>query len=433
MSKIKITKLKISGDKSISHRALIIGSLAEGETRIINFLDSADCKSTLNILRELGVNIETKKGGTGFIEEVKVQGVGLNGFKIPNNYLNAGNSGTTMRLLSGILAGQNFPSTITGDQSLSKRPMDRVIKPLREMGAEITGTEDKYPPINIKGRRLKFINYNMPIASAQVKSCLLFAGLYADRITSVSEPIKSRDHTERMLQYMGAGIKVDGLKVTVEPGKILTGKEIKVPGDISSAAFFIVAAIITGISVLIKDVGVNKTRTGIVDVLKKMGAGIEYENNREWNNEPVADIIVEGNKQLKGIEIEGDMIPEMIDEIPVLAVAAATAHGRTEISGAGELRVKESDRINAVCSELAKIGVKIMEKKDGFIIDGPSKITGTSVKSYGDHRIAMMLKIASLVADGEVMIDDKECISISFPEFMDSINIFTKSVSNSES
>ncbi len=417
-----IKRAEIPGDKSISHRALILGAIAEGDTRIKNFSNSGDCRSTFNVLKELGVNVAEKAPS-----ELVVRGVGLRGFKKPGKDLYAGNSGTTMRLMSGALAGQAFDSVVTGDASLSKRPMKRVLIPLREMNAEIEGVEDNYPPLRIRGSKLHSIDYDSPVASAQVKSCLMLAGLYAEGETTVTEPVKSRDHTERMMKYMGAEIKEEGLKVTVNGGSKLQGREIEVPGDISSAAYFIVAALLKGGETEIECVGVNNTRTGIINVLKKMGGKIEFKNPRSISNEPVADIHVEKG-QLRGIEIIGEDIPGMIDEIPVIAVAATQAEGKTVISGARELRVKETDRIKAICSELAKMGAKIQEKEDGMIIEGPTPLKPVEVNSYGDHRMAMALSIACLVSEsGTDKIINKECCEISFPGFF---NVFSRFKSN---
>lgn len=407
-----IGEIKVPGDKSISHRAIMIGSLAEGKTIIRNFLMGEDCLSTIRCFKELGVEIEI------FDEKVIVNGVGLNGFKKPHKKLDVGNSGTTIRLMSGILAAQKFPSVIEGDESIMKRPMDRIIAPLRLMGADIKGIDDKYPPLIIRPvESLSGICYRQPIASAQVKSSILLAGLYSKDNTSVIQPSLSRDHTERMLEYFGLDIKIEGKKVILKKGKIFNGKDVFVPGDISSAAFFIVGALILKDSkITIKDVGLNETRTGIIDVLKDMGGNIVISNYRIVNNEPIGDITVEYSK-LKGITIEGAIIPRLIDEIPIIAVAASLAQGTTTIRNAEELRVKESNRLRAIVAELSKMNVDIEELEDGMIIRGPNKIKPAELNSYNDHRIAMALSILSLFAEGQSVIDDTSSVNISFPGF----------------
>ncbi len=408
-------EIKVASDKSISHRALMISAIAEGTSRIKNFLKADDCISTMNCLKKLGAGIAEKDG------EIIVKGHGLK-LKKPSNVLDAGNSGTTVRLLSGILAGQNFTTKITGDESLSKRPMKRIIEPLEKMGAKIK-SNNGYLPIEIECGNLKPINYDSKISSAQVKSCVLFAGLYADGITSFTEPEKSRDHTERMLKSFGAKIEVNTNTVSIKGIAKLHSSDVFVPGDISSAAFFMVAATIVKNSELkIKNVGVNPTRTGIIDVLKRMCAKIEIENKREIAGEVIADIVVKSS-ELKSTEIERSEIPLLIDEIPIIAVAATQAKGMTKITGAKELRVKETDRLKAMSSELRKMGADITELEDGLIIKGPTKLKGAKVNSYKDHRIAMSLAIASLVAEGNTEIKDKDCVNISFPEFW---NLFSE-------
>ena len=412
VKKLKGT-IKMPGDKSISHRAIILGAISEGDLQVKGFLNSEDCLGTINIFQKMGIKIE--KGIQG---DLLITGKGLRGLSKPESSLNAGNSGTTMRLICGLLAGQNFTSTITGDKSLSKRPMERIILPLKEMGAKIDAREGNFSPLIIKGGRLKGINYVSKIASAQVKSCLLLAGLYAKGETRVTEPVKSRDHTERMLEYLGADIRVDGLTVTIKGATNLNAKSISVPGDISSATFFIIGALLLKDSeLLIKDVGLNPTRTGALKVLDSMGADIIIENERLRCNEPVGDIIVKSSN-LKGVKITGELIPSLIDELPALAVAATQAEGVTEISGARELRVKETDRIKAISSQLALLGATIEEKEDGMIIYGETKLKGTEVNSFGDHRMAMSLAIAGLIADGATKIKDTECINTSFPQFI---------------
>jgi len=408
-------KIEVPGDKSISHRGVMFGAIAEGTTEIHNFLMGEDCLSTIACFRQMGIDIDVED------EKVIVQGKGLYGLQEADNVLDVGNSGTTTRLMIGILAGQKFNSVINGDASIRKRPMGRVTKPLKLMGAQIMGREeDTKAPLAIKGGNLKPFEYNSPVASAQVKSAIILAGLYTEGFTKVTEPEKSRDHTERMLKAFGAELEVEGLSVTVKGGGKLTGQKIEVPGDISSAAFFLVAgAIIPGAEVLVENVGINPTRDGVIEVLKNMGADIELTNLREATGEPVADILVRGSK-LKGTKIAGDLIPRLIDEIPVLAVAAAIAQGETIIADAEELKVKESNRITAVVTELKRFGVDIVEQPDGMIIRGGNPLKGGAVcESYHDHRIAMSMIIAGLAAQGETIINNSECINISFPGFME--------------
>ncbi|KGG80440.1 3-phosphoshikimate 1-carboxyvinyltransferase [Caloranaerobacter azorensis H53214] len=407
-------EVRVPGDKSISHRAIMIGSIAEGKTVIHNFLMGEDCLSTVDCFRKLGVNIFISD------EDVIVEGVGLYGLKESKDILYVGNSGTTIRLISGILAGQNFSSTITGDESIQKRPMDRIINPLKMMGANISGLLNKFPPLRIKPtKKLIGIEYRQPIPSAQVKSCILLAGLYADSDTKILQPSMSRDHTERMLKYFGANIVTKDNEVYLKPGNKLIGKEIYIPGDISSAAFLIVGTLILkGSKLLIRDVGLNETRTGILDVLIRMGGRIKILNERNLNNEPVGDILVEYS-ELKGIDIKGNMIPRLIDEIPIIAVAATQARGTTVIKNAEELKVKESNRIKAIVNELKKMGADIEELDDGMIINGPSKLRPSNLKTYNDHRIAMSLIIAALSADGDSNLQEIESIKISFPNFFD--------------
>ena len=413
IKKLKGT-IQMPGDKSISHRAIILGAIAEGKTRIKGFLRGEDCLNTIKIFRQLGIDIE-ENSPAGIV----IKGKGLHGLSKPDSFLDAGNSGTTMRLVSGILAGQNFTSTITGDKSLSARPMKRIIAPLREMGAVIGAREDNFAPLLIKGNKLKGINYVSKIASAQLKSCLLLAGLYAQGETTVTEPVKSRDHTERMLKYFGIEIKEKGLTVGVKSPARLTGQAITVPGDISSAAFFVIGAILLPDSrITIKNIGLNPTRTGILTVLKQMGAKIIIENERTDGDEPVGDLVVKAGA-LKGVKITGGLIPFLIDEIPILAVAATQTEGVTEISGARELRVKETDRIKAISSQLALMGARIEEKEDGMIIYGGTRLKGSYLNSFGDHRMAMSLVIAGLLAEGKTTVKNTECISTSLPGFMD--------------
>jgi 3-phosphoshikimate 1-carboxyvinyltransferase len=415
----KIIKGEISlpGDKSISHRAIMLGSIARGETRVKGLSDCVDCQNTLDAFLKLGIEIEEDSEG-----ELTIHGRGLKGLSSVREVIDVGNSGTTMRLLSGILAGQDFSCTITGDESLKNRPMKRIILPLREMGAKISSPDDNHPPITIVGQKLHPIDYLSPVASAQVKSCVLLAGLYAQGRTSLTEPSLSRDHTERMLKYLGAPVEIKGRTIFIEGVTELEAKPITVPGDISSAAFFIIACLLLQNSqIRIKGVGVNPTRMGILDILKRMGAEIVIENVHELCGEPVADLIV-NSSSLRGVEIGGELIPRIIDEIPVLAVAATQAEGVTEISDAQELRVKESDRIGNVVSQLSRMGALIKEKEDGMVISGGKRLAGTSVNSYGDHRMAMALTIAGLIADGETTINDVACINTSYPHFMDILN-----------
>jgi len=402
-------EITVPGDKSISHRALILGAIAEGETQIENLAPGKDVESTARCLRALGVKIEQE--GTKAI----VRGRGLRGLQAPKEILDAGNSGTTMRLLAGVLAGQSFSATITGDDSLKKRPMRRIIEPLTLMGAKIY-SKNGLAPLTIEGSPLRGIQYQMPIASSQVKSCVLLAGLYASGTTTVIEPTPTRDHTERLLKYMGV-IWRGGLEGGSQP----QAREISVPGDISSAAFFIAAAtLIRDAQLIIKDVGVNKTRTAFLDVLADMGASISINNEREESHEPRADLSIK-HAELKAIEVGGTQIPGLIDELPILAIIATQAEGTTVIKDAQELRVKETDRIRATVDNLKKMGALIEEKPDGMMIRGPCKLKGAKVKSYGDHRIAMAFAIAGLIAEGETVIEGAEWADISFPGFYEQL------------
>ncbi|SDS79576.1 bifunctional prephenate dehydrogenase/3-phosphoshikimate 1-carboxyvinyltransferase [Pseudomonas oryzae] len=406
-------RIRVPGDKSISHRSIMLGSLAEGTTEVEGFLEGEDALATIQAFRDMGVVIEGPHHG-----RVTVHGVGLHGLKAPAGPLYMGNSGTSMRLLSGLLAAQPFDTVLTGDPSLSKRPMNRVAKPLREMGAVIeTGPEGR-PPLTIKGgQRLTGMHYDMPIASAQVKSCLLLAGLYAAGETSVTEPAPTRDHTERMLRGFGYPVSVEGATAKVESGHQLTATHIEVPADISSAAFFLVAASIAeGSELVLEHVGINPTRTGVIDILKLMGGDLTLENQRVVGGEPVADIRVRSAK-LKGIEIPEDLVPLAIDEFPVLFVAAACAEGRTVLRGAEELRVKESDRIQVMADGLKACGVKAEPTPDGIVIDG-GPIGGGEVWAHGDHRIAMSFSIASLRASAPIRIHDCANVATSFPNFL---------------
>lgn len=413
----KINQLKgnisVPGDKSISHRSLILGSIAQGETRIYNFLNSLDCLQTFECMQSLGAEIEL--GEDNFI---KIKGKGLYGLQEPKDMLEVGNSGTTIRLLAGLLSGQNFYSVLNGDHSIRKRPMKRVVQPLRLMGADIWGREDgQLAPLSIKGSLLNPLQYTLPVASAQVKSALLLAGLYAAGETIIKEPLPTRDHTERMLSIMQADIMISHQEIIIIGGKYLKGADLFIPGDISSAAYFIAAAsILKDSKIVISQVGVNPTRTGIIKILKKMGAKINILNYQIKSNEPQADLEIEYS-ELKGIEIMPEEVPFLIDELPLIALVATQAQGKTIVSGAKELRVKETDRLKAIVSELKKMGANIKEKEDGFIVVGPSKLQGAACESYHDHRIAMSLAIAALLAEGKTVIKNSECIDISFPGF----------------
>ncbi len=413
----------VPGDKSISHRAIMLGALADGETVIHGFLNSADCIATADCFRQMGVQIETPEFGSRL--PVKIQGRGLHGLTKPNSILDVGNSGTTMRLLAGILAGQSFTSEITGDASIQKRPMKRIAEPLSLMGAKIggQGSDEIYPLLKIVGNKLNGIEYALPMASAQVKSCILLAGLYAQGETTVIESIPSRDHTERMLAYFGVPVKRFANRISVEKVNSFEGREVFIPGDISSAAFFLVASVLVPESdVLIRDVGFNPTRMGIIEVLHRMGAPGEAIDEEILSGEPRANIRITHNAlritKLQGIELKGEIIPKIIDEIPIIAVLATQAEGNTTIRDAKELRVKESDRIKTVIAELAKMGAKIDELPDGMVIHGGTKLRGARIDSHGDHRIAMSCAIAGLIAEGETTIENTDCIDTSFPGFI---------------
>jgi 3-phosphoshikimate 1-carboxyvinyltransferase len=408
---------RVPGDKSISHRAIMLGSLAEGETRISGFLEGDDALATLAAFRDMGVSIE--RPGEG---RVKIQGVGLHGLSAPSGPLDLGNSGTSIRLMSGLLAGQGFACELTGDASLRGRPMGRVITPLRQMGATIVGADGDRPPLRISGgERLAGIHYDLPMASAQVKSCVLLAGLYAEGRTSVAEPAVTRDHTERMLRGFGWRVEqpADGL-VALEGGGRLSGTDIEVPSDISSAAFFLVAASIApGSELLLRHVGINPTRTGIIELLRLMGADISLQDEREVGGEPVADIRVRC-ASLTGIEVPADLIPLAIDEFPALFVAAACAEGRTVLRGAEELRVKESDRIAAMAEGLGTLGVELEVLEDGIVIEGfgtDGGFGGGEIESHHDHRIAMSFAIAALRAAEPILVRDADNVATSFPGF----------------
>lgn len=419
-------EIAVPGDKSISHRAVMLGSLAEGTTEITNFLQGADCLSTIRCFRQLGAEIEA----TASSNTVTIHGRGLHGLLPPQEVLDVGNSGTTMRLISGILSGQSFPVTLTGDESIRRRPMGRIIEPLRRMGADIESLQhNDCAPLFINRSKLsalKGIHYNSPVASAQVKSCILLAGLYAEGETTVTEPFLSRDHTERMLKEFGAAIHANGNTVTITPNPHLTGRSIPVPGDISSAAYFIAAGLIVPNSELvIKNVGINPTRDGILHVCRRSGADIRYENVSQIGGEPVADIIVR-HSDLHGIEIGGSIIPTLIDEIPILAVLACFAKGRTVIRDASELKVKESNRIDVMVENLSKMGADIIATEDGMLIQGGKPLHGAVIDSKSDHRIAMSFAIAGLMAEGETEIHNAQCVDISYPEFYEDLKRISK-------
>ena len=405
-------EVSIPGDKSISHRAVMFGSLAEGTTEVTGFLRGADCLSTIDCFRRLGVSIEDKD------ERILIHGKGLHGLSAPTEVLDAGNSGTTTRLISGILSGQTFETTLTGDASIRKRPMGRIIEPLSQMGASITSLSGNgCAPLRIQGRPLHGIHYTTKVASAQVKSSILLAGLYADAPTSVTEPALSRNHSELMLRFFGADVKSEGTTVTIQPEPRLAGQKVQIPGDISSAAYFIAAGCITPNSeLLIKNVGTNPTRDGILRVCKMMNADVTLLNDHKDSGEPTADLLVR-TSSLKGCTIEGDLIPTLIDELPVIAVMACFADGTTVIRDAAELKVKESDRIAVMTENLTAMGAKVTAMDDGMIMEGGHPLHGAVVDSHLDHRIAMSFAVAALNADGETEIQGADCVNISYPAF----------------
>ncbi|MED1091446.1 3-phosphoshikimate 1-carboxyvinyltransferase [Bacillus paramycoides] len=409
-------EIVVPGDKSISHRAVMFGAIAEGTTRVSNFLLGEDCLSTIACFQKLGVKIEQSGN------DVTIYGKGLENLQEPKEVLDVGNSGTTIRLMLGILSNTPFHSTIIGDESIGKRPMKRVTDPLSKMHAQIDGRENgQYTPLSICGGRVKGIHYHAPVASAQVKSAVLLAGLQGEGVTTVTEPMQSRDHTERMLRAFGCTVEVNERTVSLQGGQQLKGTEIKVPGDISSAAFFLVAgAIVQNSKLVLKNVGLNPTRTGILDVLTRMGARISIDNIRNEEFEPCGDITIETSK-LKGIEIGGSLIPRLIDEIPVIALLATQAEGITVIKDAEELKVKETNRIDTVVDELGKLGAKIEATPDGMIIYGKQDLKGNTVNSHGDHRIGMMLAIASCIVNGEVKIENSDAVAVSYPNFFEQL------------
>ena len=410
-------RVRVPGDKSISHRALLLGALAEGDSQVRGFLPSGDCLATLDCVRALGVEVVTHETNT-----LTVHGRGMGGLEAPAAPLSCARSGTTMRLLAGILAGQSGGAgavTLTGEPQLLRRPMGRIVEPLRQMGADIAD-DDGRAPLVVHGRRLRGCDFVLAVASAQVKSALLLAGLNAGGATIIHQPGPARDHTERMLSAMGADVEVDGLTVTLRPGSApLAPLDLNVPGDISSAAFVLAAAALApGSEVMVEGVGVNPTRTGFLDVLRAMGVLVTLENARQQGGEPVADVTVRAS-DLVGVEVGGETVVRMIDEFPILAVAATQARGTTVVRAAGELRVKETDRIEAIVTGLRALGARIDSHPDGFIIEGPTRLHGATVDSHGDHRLAMALTVAGLVAEGEVVVEDVECIDDSFPGFVE--------------
>ncbi|NLJ91147.1 MAG: 3-phosphoshikimate 1-carboxyvinyltransferase [Clostridiales bacterium] len=424
MTKTKplIGSIQVPGDKSISHRAIMLGSIAEGTTTIYNFLQGLDCIATINAFRQMGIDINNDADNN----KVVIKGKGLYGLKKPDKVIDVGNSGTTIRLLSGILCGQGFDSVLTGDNSIRSRPMNRIITPLSMMNGKIKSVSgDGLPPLEISSRGdkpLKAISYTSPVASAQVKSSILLAGLYADGQTRVIEPNLSRNHTEITLNYFGASINQEGNTTTITPNPRLKGQVVNVPGDISSAAYFIAAGLIVpGSKLLIKDVGINPTRDGIIEICRKMKGNISLENIREWNGEQVADIYVE-HSNLQGVDIGGSIIPRLIDELPIIAIMACFADGTTTIRDAEELMVKETNRIDVMVNNLQALGANIIGTDDGMIIRGGKPLFGGKVESKNDHRIAMSFAIANLMTEGDVDIVGQDCVNISYPSFFDDLN-----------
>lgn len=408
-------ELTVPGDKSISHRAVMFGSLAKGTTKISHFLEGADCLSTISCFRKMGIDIENNNG------EILVHGKGLHGLSAPADILDVGNSGTTTRLISGILAGQNFVSELTGDNSIQSRPMKRIMTPLLSMGADIASIKgNNCVPLRITGHPLKAIHYDSPVASAQVKSCVLLAGMYSDGITSVTEPVLSRNHTEIMLNYFGAQVTSEETTASIAPEPSLFAREITVPGDISSAAYFIAAGLLVpGSEILLKNVGINPTRDGLLRVCKDMGADITL-LNVNMDGEPTADLLVR-TSSLHGTTVGGEIIPTLIDEIPMIAVMAAFAEGTTVIKDAKELKVKESDRILVMAENLSRMGADITPTDDGMIIHGGKPLHGAEIDSYLDHRVAMSFAVAGLLCDGPLSIKGGDCVKISYPEFYEDL------------
>ena len=408
--------IRVPGDKSITHRALLASALAEGSATITGYCRGEDCLNTLRALQALGVTIEVET------DQVRVWGKGLGGLTEPVQHVDCGNSGTGLRLLAGVLASQPFFSILTGDDSLRRRPMGRIVNPLRMMGATIQGRKGgELAPLAIQGGALQGIEYRSPVSSAQIKSAVLFAGLFAQGETRFSEPVQSRDHTERMFRYLGIPLETDGCHVVLPGRPTYAAKDLLVPGDLSAAAFFIVgASLVPGSEVRIVNIGLNPARTGILDILCEMGADIRIVNQREQAGEPVGDLLV-CTTPLRGVTIEASHVPKMIDEFPIFCVAAALAEGRTVVTGAEELRVKETDRIHTMATELAKLNVPIQETPDGFILHGGATIKGGTCMSHGDHRVAMALAIAALTGDAPTTILDTDCIATSFPDFHDNL------------
>ncbi|MBC1984687.1 3-phosphoshikimate 1-carboxyvinyltransferase [Listeria booriae] len=407
--------IRVPGDKSISHRSIMFGALANGTTTVSNFLKGEDCLSTIGVFRALGVRIEE------FPDKIVVHGTGWDGLKRPDETLDVGNSGTTIRLMLGILAGRPFDATLEGDASIAKRPMGRVMLPLREMGAIFEAKDANFAPVKVTGTKLQPMTYTLPVASAQVKSAIIFAALQADGETTIIEKEKTRDHTEQMIRQFGGAITTDGLTIRVNGGQEFQGQNVVVPGDISSAAFFIVAGlIIPNSKIRLENVGLNPTRTGIIDVVKEMGGKITVEQTSKAGDEPAGTVIVE-TSDLKGIEIGGDIIPRLIDELPVIALLASQATGQTIIKDAEELKVKETNRIDAVVTELSKMGVALVGTDDGMIIEGNQTLHGATVQSYGDHRMGMMLQVAALLADSDVTLEKAEAINVSYPSFFEDV------------
>lgn len=408
-------ELAVPGDKSISHRAVMFGSLAKGTTRISHFLTGADCLSTISCFRKMGIDIEEHEG------EVLVHGKGLHGLTAPSEILDVGNSGTTTRLISGILAGQSFVSELNGDASIQKRPMKRIMTPLSAMGADIESLKGNgCAPLRITGKKLHAIHYASPVASAQVKSCVLLAGMYGDGVTSVTEPVLSRNHTELMLNFFGAHVQSQGTTASIQPEPVLEARDVAVPGDISSAAYFIAAGLLTpGSEILLRNVGINPTRDGMLRVCQAMGGDITLLNVRN-EGEPTADLLVR-TSALHGTAIGGDIIPSLIDELPMLAVMAAFAEGRTVIKDAQELKVKESDRIAVMAENLGRMGADITPTEDGMIINGGKALHGAEIDSHLDHRIAMAFAVAGTLCDGTLSVKNGDCVNISYPGFYEDL------------
>ena len=408
--------IRVPGDKSISHRSIIFGSLAKGETKVYDILRGEDVLSTIQVFRDLGVSIQDDG------DVIRIQGVGFQGLQAPTAPLDMGNSGTSIRLISGVLAGQDFAVTMVGDDSLSKRPMDRVAIPLRQMGVEIAGQGDRdCPPLHEKGtRQLQPIHYRLPVASAQVKSALIFAALQAEGESTIIEKEKTRDHTEDMIRQFGGEIQVDGKTIRIQGGQEFQGQEVIVPGDISSAAFWLVAGLILPESVIkIENVGINQTRTGILDVIQEMGGDLTIDDRDE---KAVSASLTVKTSSLKGIRIDGELIPRLIDELPIIALLATQANGQTVIADAEELRVKETDRIQVVADSLNAMGANVVPTEDGMIITGPTPLHGADLETFGDHRIGMMAAIAALlVSEGNVMLDRAEAINTSYPSFFEDL------------